>query len=347
MKKQLLTALLLAFATLAPRTARAADPAEKTVEAHALTDKAAALYDEGVVAFRKSRWAEARASFLAAWALKQHWQIAANLADCEMQLGRFREAAEHAAYYVKNAPADRAARAAKLLTDASTKIATVRIDAQPEGAEVLIDGQSVGRAPMSEPVFLEPGARTLTARVPGRRDAVRTLTLVAGREEKVLLQVEPPGVLGPSVPPTGSSSSPPPAKPLSTPPRSLVPGVVMAGVGVAALAAGAGFLVSATSQGATADEQGQAILKAHKSCVSGANNYDSTACETLHSTASSATTKNHVGVGLVAGGAVVAAGALVYFLFPEPKSAPPRDRTVQVVPTASSTGAGLILTGAF
>src|SRR5512132_2502170 len=75
MKNQLLTALLLASVALAPGLALAADPAEKTVEAHALTDKAATLYDEGVVAFRKSKWAEARASFLAAWALKQHWQI--------------------------------------------------------------------------------------------------------------------------------------------------------------------------------------------------------------------------------------------------------------------------------
>jgi PEGA domain len=338
MKKQLLTSLFLAAVTLAPTLARAADPAEKTVEAHALTDKAAALYDEGVVAFRKSKWAEARAAFLAAWALKQHWQIAANLADCEMQLGRFIEAAEHAAYYAKNAPADRRDRANKLLTDASAKIATVTIDVQPEGAEILVDGQTIGRAPLSGPAFLEPGARTITARVPGRPDAVRALTLVAGKDDKVLLQVDAPAVKPPITPPPLSSSS--------TSSRSLVPGIVIAGLGAAALATGIGFLVDAGSKGSTLDTMNQAVLKANHSCVAGAANFDDT-CDAIHSMASSATTRNHVGIGLMAGAGVAAVGAIAYFLWPASKPSPVNGRTLHVVPIASGTGAGLNLLGAF
>lgn len=341
MKKQLLTAFLVASVTLVPGLAHAADPAEKTVEAHALTDKAATLYDEGVVAFRKSKWAEARASFLAAWALKQHWQIAANLADCEVQLGRFREAAEHALYYAKNAPADRRDRAAKLLIDASQKVATVRIDVQPEGAEILVDGQSIGLAPLSDAAFLEPGARTITARVPGRPDAVRTLTLVAGRAEKVLLEVEAPVLTA-----SPATPLPPPTKAVPPPPRSIVPGVVMAGVGVAALATGIGFLVDASSKGSSAAALQQAIVTARRSCVAGANNFDST-CETLHSTASAATRSNHLGVGFMVGAGVAAVGAAAYFLWPESRPAPSSGRTFRVVPVASDTDAGLILSGAF
>ena len=55
-------------------SARAADPTESAAEANALTAKAAALYDEGVVAYKNGQWAPARASFLAAWSLKKHWQ---------------------------------------------------------------------------------------------------------------------------------------------------------------------------------------------------------------------------------------------------------------------------------
>ena len=337
MQNRLLTAFLLAAVALAPGLARAADPTEKTFEAHALTDKAAALYDEGVVAFRKSKWAEARASFLAAWALKQHWQIAANLADCELQLGRFREAAEHATYYAKNAPADRGERAVKLLADASTKIATLAIDAQPEGAEILVDGQPIGRAPLGGPVFLEPGERTITARVPGRPDVVRKLALIAGRADKVQLQVDEAKVPVVALPP------PPPPPP---PPRSVVPGVVIAGVGVAALATGIGLLVSAKAKGSSAETTNHAILTAGHSCVAGAPNYDGQ-CETLLSTATAARTSNHVGVGFLAGAGAAAVGTALYFLWPASKDTVPSTHGLHVVPSASDTGAGLIFSGAF
>jgi hypothetical protein len=47
------------------------------------TDKARELHIEADALYRRGDYAKARASYLAAWALKQHWQIAGSLADCE------------------------------------------------------------------------------------------------------------------------------------------------------------------------------------------------------------------------------------------------------------------------
>ena len=131
----------------------------------ALTDKAAALYDEGMAAYGTSQWPQARASFLAAWALKHHWQIAGSLGDCEVQLGLFRDAAEHLAYFLRLAPPDRRTAAAQRLYDtARTKVGTLTVTADAVGAEVAVDGNVVGKAPLEDPLFVEPGRHQVEAR---------------------------------------------------------------------------------------------------------------------------------------------------------------------------------------
>jgi hypothetical protein len=153
-----------AFA-LVHRPVHAGEPAESLAEANALTAKAAALYDEGVVAYKKGRWAVARASFLAAWSLKKHWQVAGNLADCELQMGKTRDAAEHAAFYLRNAPADRRERAQALLDKAQAGTGTLTVAVDQIGADVVVDGAIVGKSPLLEPVFVDPGQHTVEARL--------------------------------------------------------------------------------------------------------------------------------------------------------------------------------------
>ena len=335
MKNQLLTTCFFAAVALTPGLAYATDPAEKAIEAHALTDKAAALYDDGGVAFRKSKWAEARAAFLAAWALKQHWQIAANLADCELQLGRFRDAAEHAMYYVKNAPADRSDRAMKLFAEASLKVATLRIDAQPEGAEVFVDGQSIGRAPVSSLVFLDPGEHTITARVSGRPEVARKLSLLAGREDKVKLEVEaaavapPPAVLPPLPPPLSSGPSVP-----------LVVGG--AAISLAALGTGVALFAVASSRGSDADQMVSQLKSASTPLCAKASTTG--VCGDLFSLRQEQGTFHNTGVALLVGGSVAAAGTLVYALWPRGKRA---TRDAWVVPVVSTGGAGVWMRGTF
>ena len=253
----------------------------------AATDRARALHVEGAKLYDEGKYEQAYVAFVAAWALKKHPQIAGNLADCEMKLGKYRDAAEHYRFITRNAAGDvkpeDQRRAEGRLKEAQQKIATVEIATSVAGAEVSVDGTSLGKSPLTEALFLEPGRHTIEARLDGYAPTMQTIDAAVNSSQAVRLEMK--------------SSSPPP--PLSSP-RKLAPGLGIAGVGVAALATGIGFLVDAGAKGSSADTMNRAILTAKHNCVAGAPNYDAQ-CETLLSTATAASTSNHVGVGFLAG----------------------------------------------
>ena len=241
--RALVGCFLCALATLSPRPARADDPPDAT----ALSAKAGVLYDEGRALLKASKWEDARASLLAAWSLHKHWQIAASLATCELELGLAREAAEHARFYLRNTLPDRRERAEALLKTASAKIATLTVKVEPAGAEVLIDGATVGRAPLADALFVEPGRRHVVARSPGMPDATETLDLFAGSTRSVSLELKRPGDVGGGAasPPVGDGSSAPSAS-SSAPSAGWM--AVTGGLAVVGLGFGIGFTVAANSK---------------------------------------------------------------------------------------------------
>jgi uncharacterized protein YdhG (YjbR/CyaY superfamily) len=324
---------LLATVEIAPAVA-ADPPSDGTV----MTDKARQLYEEGVAASKKNQLAEARVSFLAAFSLNKHWQIAGNLADCEIQLGKFRDGAEHAAYYLKNAPPDRRERAEGLLKQARAKIGTLRVAVDQVGAEVLVDDVSIGRSPLAEAVFVDPGKRKVVARFAGRDDVVQSVDVTAGSAKEVSLKMIPASVPPPA---TGTATVPPPP-----PPRSMVPGLIMAGAGVAALGTGIALLVVGGGKGSDAERGNATILAAGHSCVPGAANFDSS-CDELSSTAKSGSTMHNAGVGLVAGAGALGVGAAVYLLWPASKPDAQGLRSTRVTPLASQSGGSLVWSGSF
>src|SRR3954468_17757613 len=76
----------------------------KSGGARGAEDMAGELFDKGDVLYEHARWAEAEVQFQKAWDLRPSFDVAANLGDCELQIGQAREAAEHLAYAVKQFP---------------------------------------------------------------------------------------------------------------------------------------------------------------------------------------------------------------------------------------------------
>ena len=323
-----------ALTASAPGFAQAADAKQPD----ALTDKAATLYDEGLAAYKRSKWAEARASLLAAWALKQHWQIAGSLGDCELRLGLHREAAEHMAFFFRNAPTERhTEEAKKLYEQARGNVGTLTLDVAEKGADIILDGKMIGAAPLEGPIFVEPGHHTVEARSADGR-ATEEMDVVRGVARTIKLSAKKRLAPPPLIPPPLL----PPPLPAS---RSLVPGVVLAGVGGAALATGVGFIVAANGSYSDSRDLSGAIRAAAHSCVAGAGTFDSR-CEELHSTASAANTNSRVGVGLMIGGGVVAVAAVTYFLWPSSTPTKGVDAT-RLAPIISPSHAGLGWSGTF
>ncbi|WP_437765501.1 hypothetical protein WMF27_29605 [Sorangium sp. So ce281] len=159
----------------------------------ALTDKARELHREGEALFKKKEYARARASFLAAWSLKPHWSTAGNLADCEVKLGLYRDAAEHFAFFVRGSEREKVPVPEKALAryrEAVSKVGVLDVRVTPAGAEVLVDGKLAGTVPLEGPVFVEPGEHTLEARL-GSKVASLPLALKAGETREVVLDVTP------------------------------------------------------------------------------------------------------------------------------------------------------------
>jgi tetratricopeptide (TPR) repeat protein len=62
------------------------------------------LFRAGKVAYKAGKLQEAYEAYRAAWRLKRTYDIAANLANAESQLGKTRDAAEHLAFCIRNFP---------------------------------------------------------------------------------------------------------------------------------------------------------------------------------------------------------------------------------------------------
>jgi hypothetical protein len=315
-----LAALLLAL----PATARATGPSPSP-ETTVMTDKARQLYEEGLAAIQKSKWLEARASLVAAWSLNKHWQIAANLAGCELELGKFRDAAEHAAFYLQNAPLDRRARAEAVLARAKQKIGTLTVNASPDAAEVRVDGDVVGQVPLDGPLYLEPGVHVVLVRAPGRADAMQNVPLAAGESRAIT-------VSAPDAPP-------PPPTPSRTGPSTalLVAGGVTTGV---ALVVGTALEVASKSKASTASTDFATVVmqRGPAACAQ----QTAPGCQALNDTIVSKSTLGSAAAWTFIGAGVVGAATLVYGL-----AAPrgPARSGVLVAPVITAREGGLLLRG--
>lgn len=316
----LLTVCVGTAAISVPRFAMAADPTELSVEANALTAKAGALYDEGRALYQKGQLAAARASYLAAWSLKKHWQIAANLADTEIQLGKLRDAAEHAAYYLRNAPADRHARGDALLAKAQAGVGTLTVHVDQAGAEVLVDGQAVGTSPLEAPVFVEPGHHTIEARIGSRFASIAADAPAGARQDVVLAPKEsstPPLRDGPSLP------------------------VIITGSGITAAALVAGTVLAVVAHGKASDASTLLATlppaAAASPCQANANT-----CATINSDRHARDTLSDASMGAFIGAGAVGLATLGYALF-TPKQQ--QSSGLKVAPLVGSGRGGFVVMG--
>jgi hypothetical protein len=302
-------AATLALALCAPRLARADEPTPAVME------KSSALYKQARALQTRGKWAEAELAYQAAWDLRKTFDIAGNLGDCEIHVGQLREAAEHLSYAIENVPAgvapEQIEALKKLRQDAQRQIGTLRVSVNVGGARLYVDGRPIEIA-AGGGVYVEPGTRTIEARVAGYEPARRTIEIRAGKTETIDLV-------------------------LSAPRRSIVPAIVMGSAGGVALVTGIGLLATASAKASTVRDLYDGIVKAGHSCVSGAPSYDAR-CDQLHGTASSGDALHNAAIGVLTLGGAAAVGAVVYSFWPQP---------VRVVPAASATSLGLVWSGTF
>ncbi len=303
----------------ASATASAAGPAQAASE---IDTAARQLFLDAITAYESGDNAKAYELLLAAWKVKQHWQIAASLGAVEMAVGKPVDAANHFAYYLREAPADRREKATKLLGEAVAKVGTITVTSEPSDVEIVVDGVA-SAAKSGEPFYVTADDRHVVTVRRGEQSTDLELIVGAGKthEAKVVLEEQKA--------------------------RSHVPSFVLGGVGLAAVITGAVLTGVAQSNGADLQtnaprrSDGQLLCRKAPTPASAAT----PTCDAWRAKAAEAATMGNVGIGMFAVAGVAVAGALVWELLPSRSKA--ASATIQVIPVASVDGAGALVRGRF
>jgi tetratricopeptide (TPR) repeat protein len=177
-----------ATALLAPSAKADEPPAPPPQSADALLDQAEAAMDAG-------KLEESLVALRAALRIKPTRETACNIGFVARRLDNWLEAAEHLATCLRDAPPpgtdqERDQRAAEVmeLFLASRHVGFLTFDVAPAGAEIFVDDRPVGRAPLREGVFVEPGAHVVRAEK-SQKAARVTVTATEGAALPVHLRV--------------------------------------------------------------------------------------------------------------------------------------------------------------
>lgn len=327
----------------------------------AASQKADEYFQQGKSLYKLNKLKDARDAYLSAWNLKRSYDIAANLANAELQIGMKRDAAEHFAFCIRSFPptgskAQLDAVKARF-EEARSEIGVLLVKTSTDGADLFLDGKPLGRMPSSEEIFVEPGARTLEAKLVGYATATQVVQVRKGQAQTVTLTLVPAVPTAPtsSVEPRRSASgsgAPPPPPPIggtATPPTKsggpsralLVAGGALAAGG---MAAGIGFTVAANNKSAEADEIG-ARLGGRTTCTPTSATAGSSDCKAVKSALTNQSTLSNAALaGFAVGGAfaLATAGLGVWSLLTPQKE---NKVTVRAVPVAGAQGGGLSVVG--
>jgi hypothetical protein len=256
------------------------------------------LYDEGFGAAKRGQWVQAYPLLARAWETERRWQVARLLGQAEVELGKYRDAAEHLTFFLRetrdNAQVGAGERASteQLLVRAGAHVGALTIVVEPLGAEVLVDGVRVGTAPLADPVYVQPGKRSVEVRHQGYPHAGDSYRVDAGQTARVELR------MARTVIPAGP----------------VLPGAIVLGVG------GAGLLAGAITGGLT-------LRKASdlKSKCTGV------VCPTsVQGEARSVTTLGNVSNAMfIAGGVLAATGAVLLVVRPRLERSAPKQGGIE------------------
>jgi tetratricopeptide (TPR) repeat protein len=213
------------------------------------------LMQKGIAEYQRQNLEAARQAFMSAWYIRRYRDLAGTLAEIEMKLGRYREAAEHLQYYLDQGPPDPDDAAAKL-EECRRKLGRIRVTVDTPKAWVWVDQRIVGPAPIGD-LWLEPGRHWFYARLDGRQSAEEAITVVAGETHDLRLSLpraEPPAQPATPAPTAAAPARAPAPEPTSDDGGMRLRTVALIG-GAVVSATAAGIAVGFALKGAAADDE--------------------------------------------------------------------------------------------
>ena len=311
-------------------------------------DQARHLYDEAIQYGKRGEYHKAKASLSAAWALLKSWEIAVNLGSAEMRLGQYRDAAEHLAWGIRDGAAKEGEKygpllkAKTLLTEAAAHVGQLRLVADEPGASIFVDGDVVGKSPLADPLYLEPGSHVITARPVSHEGASLKLDIRVqpGDAFERYLRFSAPA----SVEKTSEGADPMSA-PTSAPrdgsffePRTVVP-VTLGGLTAISGGIALAFTIKASAADASATDW---AARTGGSC-----DVPSAACNGLADARERRNDANRIANVAWVGAGMFGVATLATILFWPKATSPVTSAKLRIAPRAGDDMRGVLVTGTF
>jgi hypothetical protein len=313
-------ALCAALAAPALGSPRAFAQSAPAIDANTLAQQRQ-IFEQGNKLYDQGKLAEAEAAYLAAWRLKKSFDVAGNLGNLEADLKKWRVAAEFLAFAVREFPAggkpEMRDALLKRFAEVQQQVGKLRCHINRPGAEVFVDSTSIGLAPITDDVYVDPGTHVVEVRIEGAQPVQVTVTATRGHASDVDVHIEP---------------------------RSANRSVLIAGGVVAGLAAIAGgvFFGLAASEGSKASSDNAKVSKPTGCPVGGVGATGT--CGSVVSALDSKATFENAGLWSLVGAGVVGVGTLIYGVAGSSRAA--RSGLV-VAPVVTAQGGGLFVNGSF
>lgn len=191
-------------------------------------------YEEGVKALDEGRFEDARSAFDQAFNLTGSPAVLLNLGLAESKTNRCADAGNHIHRFLREHKAATPANktlAASTLEECKKKVGLLAISVDIAGAEVTVDGKPIGKAPIEDPFFVEPGPHVVGASSGGKTtttkaDGVKGTTTAVRVSINATVAPPPPPPPGGGTPPPsppGGETPPPPGGYVYVPPPPLPP----------------------------------------------------------------------------------------------------------------------------
>lgn len=338
-------------ATPASTSAPGASSAAPAGPAQAALDKADELYRKGNAAVAAKDWPRAFEHFLNAFQLKKSYDIEGNLGAAELKLGKYRDAAEHLLHsltlFPVNGKEENKRRTEELLADAKKEVGILKLTISPPFALVNVGGRALKPGEPPEQVFVEPGEMRIE--VGGTSDyepTSRSVKVAKGQVVDLAIALKLAAKSGPtaSVSASGIASGVPTTGPAVSGPRKEI--VIAGGV-----VAGASLIAGAVLFGVATGMQGDLQADAPKNpdgtltCARDASTGTTIkACDDFRDRLRGNNALGQAGVGFIVAGGAVGLGTVLYALL---APSAPKSTGARVVPVATPSSAGLVMTGSF
>jgi hypothetical protein len=319
-------------------------PAVRVGEAE--REQARHLYDEAIQYGKRGEYRKAKASLVAAWSLIKTWEIAVNLGSAEMRLGQYRSAAEHLAWGIRDGAAKEGEncgpliKAKSLLAEAAAHVGQVKIVADEPGASILVDEEVVGKSPLADPLFLDPGEHVITV-LPANPERVSL---------KLEVKVQPGDALErylrfaastarPREEESAPVFTPPPPEGNLLQPRTLVP-ITLGGLTAISGGVALAFTIKGSAANAAATDW---ALRTGGNC-----DVQTTACEGLADARERRNDANRIANAAWVGAGMFGVATLVTAFFWPKAASPTASAKVRFAPRAAADGMpGLLVMGTF